>query len=85
MCAGRVAGTVHFRRILLTKTSAPPREADQVDLEAVFAQREQRARRAIPKPFQRPIGSPWTVAATILVLAAITLSGWLGFKRDQTD
>jgi len=79
------AGTVHFRRILLTKTSAPPREADQVDLEAVFAQREQRARRTFPKPFQRPTGNPWTVPATILVLAAITLSGWLGFKRDQTD
>ena len=78
-------GTVRFRRILLTKASAPPREADQVDLEAMFAQREKRARRTIPKPFQRPIGSPWTVAATILVLAAITLSGWLGFKRDQTD
>lgn len=78
-------GTVHFRRILLTKASAPPREADQIDLEAMFAQREKRARPTIPKPFQRPMGSPWTVPATVLVLAAIALSGWLGFKRDQTD
>ncbi len=78
-------GTVHFRRILLTKASAPPREADQLDLEAIFAEREQRERRAIPRPFARPSGSPWTMLSTILVLAAITLLGWLGFKRNQTD
>jgi len=78
-------GTARFRRILLTTTSAPPGDAEQVNLETTLAQREQRARWTIPQPFKRPTGSPWTVPATILVLAAITFSGWLGFKRDQTD
>jgi len=90
---GASPGTVHFRRILLAKASAPPREAAQVDLEAILAQRErlatqvtrQAARRRVPHPFRRPASNLWTVPATILVLAAITLAGWLGFKRDQTD
>jgi len=78
-------GTAHFRSILLTTTSAPPREADQVDLEAKLARFEQFTRRTIPQHFQQPTGSRWTVPATILMLLAITLSGWFGFKRGQPD
>jgi len=78
-------GTAHFRRILLTRTSAPPREADQVDLEAKLARFERFTRRTIPQHFQQPTGSRWTVPATILMLVAITLAGWFGFKRSQTD
>ncbi len=86
---GASPGTVHFRRIVLTRASAPPREAAQIDFEALLAQRAQLARppaaSAVPRPYQRPASNPWTVPATILVLAAITLSGWWGYKRDQTD
>lgn len=78
-------GTAHFRSIVLTRTSTPPREADQIDLEAKFARLEQFRRRTLPQSFQQPTGSPWTVPAAILILVAITLSGWLGFKRGQTD
>jgi hypothetical protein len=71
-------GTVRFRRILLTKASAPPREAAQIDIEAITVQGDQIAWEDRP-----PRGNPWTVPATILLLAAITLLGWLGFKRNQ--
>ena len=78
-------GSAHFRRIVLTRTPAPPREADQIDLEAKLARFEQFARRTVPQRFQQPTGSRWTVPATILTLVAITFAGWLGFKRGQTD
>jgi hypothetical protein len=78
-------GTAHFRRILLTRTSAPPREADQVDLEAKLARFEQFTRRTVPQGFKPPTGSRWTVPATILTLVAVTLLGWFGFKRGETD
>ena len=78
-------GTAHFRRILLTRTPAPPREADQIDLEAKLARFERFTRRTIPQVFQPPTGSRWTVPATILMLVAITLLGWFGFKRGETD
>ena len=78
-------GTAHFRRLLLTRTSAPPREADQVDLETKLARFEQFTRRTVPQGFKPPTGSRWTVPATILTLVAITLLGWFGFKRGETD
>jgi hypothetical protein len=78
-------GTAHFRRLLLTTTSAPPREADQVDLETKLARFEQFTRRTVPQGFKPPTGSRWTVPATILMLVAITLLGWFGFKRGETD
>jgi hypothetical protein len=78
-------GTAHFRRILLTRTSTPPHEADQVDLEAKLTRFEQFTRRTVPQGFKPPTGSRWTVPATILTLIAITLLGWFGFKRGETD
>jgi len=73
-------GIVRFRRILLTKASLPPRDAAQIDLESLLVRRDQLALADRP-----PSGNLWTVPATILVLVSIALSGWLGFKRDQTD
>ena len=71
------SGTVLFRHIRLTTASEPPRSAMQVDLDSVLKARVLREKRSIPKPFEKPTGSLWTYPATMLVFAAIALSGWL--------
>ncbi len=76
------SGTARFRRLRLVATAAPTSDANQVDLEAMLAQRARLARSSPPHPFAYPHGSPWTVPAAIGALVAITLCGWMGFKSD---
>jgi hypothetical protein len=78
------SGTVLFRHIRLTTASEPPRSAMQVDLDSVFKARVLREKRSIPKPFEKPTGSLWTYPATMLVFAAIALSGWLILRSTKS-
>ena len=84
-------GRAFFRKIRLTRLTAPPRQAITVDLDAIFRRRARleaiREHRFAPKPFSTPRGSRWTVVATMMLLAAIALSGWvaLGSARPAHE
>ncbi|MGO9452428.1 MAG: hypothetical protein ACLQDV_15515 [Candidatus Binataceae bacterium] len=70
------SGTVFFRHLRLTAASEPPLTARKVDLGSVFQERALIEKRSIPEPFEKPTGTLWTFPVTMLVFAALALSGW---------
>jgi hypothetical protein len=77
------SGTASFRNLRLTRTAEPPPEVMTVDLDSIFRERAQREKRAIPKSFEKPTGTPWTFPATMVLFAAVALSGWLVLGRTK--
>lgn len=67
-------GVVQFRRIILQKLETPaPGGATVVDLD----QYPEEMHAQEPRPYETPIGRIWTFFLMILMLLAITISGWI--------
>ena len=80
-------GRAFFRKIRLTRLTAPPPQAVTVDLDPILRRRARleakREHRFAPKPLSAPRGSRWTVVATMMLLAAIALSGWVALGKAR--
>jgi hypothetical protein len=75
-------GTASFRRVELTRLSNPPAAgATLVNLDDSPEPDEFIA----PRPYDAPIGRPWTVFATMFLLAAISLAGWIALRPRQAS
>ena len=69
-------GTVHCRNIQLERVAAPPATASSqfnFDLDKI---RKDSA--------EVPIGSPWTLVATFLILLGVSVLGWRTFGQTMT-
>ena len=67
-------GTVSCRRLILAKVATPvPNGINVIDLDKY--PEEQHAQK--PRPYDKPGGQIWTLFLTIVVLLAITVSGWI--------
>ena len=81
---GSKAGAL-CRRFRLTKLlGAPPPGTRSIDFVAAAEMQARSERKVQPVPFAPPTGNFWSFIVTILMLAAITVSGWLAFGASSS-
>jgi hypothetical protein len=83
VCQLEGTGTAFFRRVRLVRVPDVPPLASRFDLDSVPEHHPtEHTPSPTSRPFAPPTGRTWTIVATILLLAGITIWGWTELRPD---